>query len=100
MVGNDLVGDSIEVVKQGIRVSEFGEISPFERSYSDIGGIPKGIEPGDPLNMALLNQAQAVPQNFARVLVAAAFDECIDHCRLPVGQDDIARGHPVTSKQK
>jgi len=97
MVGNNLVGDLVEVAAQGIRVSKFFEISAFDSRDPYIDGVPKGVEPGGVLKVALLNHTEAIAQDLTRVLVAAALNEGIDHGRLSVSQDDIAGGHSVAS---
>ena len=46
LVGNDRGGDGAEVVTQGVRVSEFLEISPLECGDSDIDRVPEGTNLG------------------------------------------------------
>ncbi len=87
------------MIAQRMPISELVKLSPAQSRNADIGRLPKGIKLGDFFPVALLNHTQAVAQNFTRILIAAAFDQGINHRRLSVGQDDIAGGHLAGSKR-
>jgi hypothetical protein len=57
------------------------------------GGGAQGGEFGGVLLFALFEKAQAFAQDLAGILIAPACNEGFDNFLVPLGENDVARGH-------
>jgi hypothetical protein len=68
-------------------------IAPFEGVDSNLSSLPQGLQPSRILRLALLDETQSLPQDLARVLIAARPNETLDHLNVVLGQYDVLGRH-------
>jgi len=62
-------------------------------SNANTRSFPQGLYARLGVFLLVLDEAQPLPHHFARVLIAALFDESLDKFRLTICEYDVARRH-------
>jgi hypothetical protein len=76
-----------------LRVDKALEAARFEILDSHPGSFAQRLEPGPIIGLTHLDQAKAMPQNLAGVLIAARLYEAVDEIRLMISDDDVSSRH-------
>lgn len=89
-----LVAELVEVLGQVV-AGDLVVLAAFQLHQSTGCCVAEGFELGAILGFLLQQQAQACPDDFAAILIAAGLHQLVDILLQRIGKDDVSRCHEV-----